>query len=413
MNVYNMNADGSITYQAVYGMSSSDPAGIGCHESTTTLFLTSEFSSGVEIFDGQTNTYIGMGTGPSNLAGIDVDEANNIVYSLRRASDDLYAWDFNPATKTLTPKSGFPINLPGCTGGYGIAYDDSTGILWVADGYGGTTRAYDTSTWSQTGDSYVSIIPSHDPIDVDVDKIRGIVYTVSGYSGFGGPGGTYYISKYVLATTVESSYYLGQQGVGLSVDDATGYLYVTCSPYQGPPGSIKVLDPSTWTLIDVETSNMISPAGIYAGGGFLPDVSVDKAGPSIASQGETVTYTLTYTCAQGPATNVVLTDTLSPGLTYVSASTTPDSIVGQVLTWNLGTLNTGDNGAISIDATVTAPPGSVLNNFATIDSDVTPPQTDVQTTIVRIDQVIPEVPYGNFMTMSLLLLGFIIHRKFQ
>ena len=105
------------------------------------------------------------------------------------------------------------------------------------------------------------------------------------------------------------------------------------------------------------------------------------------------------------------TDNLDPGLTYVSATPAPDSISGQQLTWNLGTLNPGDSGTITVTADVIAPPGSILNNFATIDSDQTPPQTDTQTTIVRIDQVNPEVPVGTVTSILTMLSAFIIKRK--
>ncbi|HEV8304190.1 MAG TPA: hypothetical protein VGQ25_04475 [Gemmatimonadales bacterium] len=84
---------------------------------------------------------------------------------------------------------------------------------------------------------------------------------------------------------------------------------------------------------------------------LVPALTLTKAlvGPAQAQIGQPVQYTLRYGDATGgaPVSNVVLTDTLPPGLNYVSAAPAP-TIVGPVLTWALGNLAPGDTGVVSL-----------------------------------------------------------------
>lgn len=69
--------------------------------------------------------------------------------------------------------------------------------------------------------------------------------------------------------------------------------------------------------------------------------------------GAQVTYQITVTSAGGPATGVVLTETLPAGATFVSATGTPGGPSGGVLTWNIGALSSDQS--VSYTVTVTAP----------------------------------------------------------
>lgn len=86
------------------------------------------------------------------------------------------------------------------------------------------------------------------------------------------------------------------------------------------------------------------------------DVAVKVSGPPSATEGDTVTYTVNVT-NNGPsdAQNVVVSDTLSPGLTLVSANfgTSPASSSGSTITVPLGTLTAGSTvtGTIIVKAT--------------------------------------------------------------
>ena len=105
-DAWGINPDGTVVKQATYTLQySTDPAGIAIDSDSQTIFITSEFSGGVELVDPVTLTYLGVSSGPSNLAGIDVEDLNNVVYTVRRNSDDLYVFDWDPSYEPPPPPS--------------------------------------------------------------------------------------------------------------------------------------------------------------------------------------------------------------------------------------------------------------------------------------------------------------------
>lgn len=389
-DAWEIKADGTATYQATYWLSrATDPAGIAIDESSNTLFITSEFSGGVEMVDATTMTSLGISTGPSNLAGIDVDDANDIVYAVRRDSNQLYVYDWDPIAKTLTPKAGFnPYYLPGCSGAFGIALDDIRGILWVADGRSGVVRAYDVSTWTE--DTTRSFVPSHRPISIAVDRIRGFVYTVSIRNSpycCASPcwPGSRLLSKYDLLTSTESALDLGHGGADVAVDEVTGLVYVT----GGCDGdNLEVWDTSTSPWSQVQATGVIGrPAGIciprgevaYNPLGLTKDDGL--ADDECVRPGENVAYDICYDNTENAfdVHNVKIVDELPAEVGLVSATGggTYDSNTHTVI-WDIGTLPAGAAQqcvqlVVQVDPTVT--PGRTVVDSATIDSNETVPTT--------------------------------------
>lgn len=108
------------------------------------------------------------------------------------------------------------------------------------------------------------------------------------------------------------------------------------------------------------------------------DLQVAKSGPGRVAAGDSAIFTLAYTNA-GPslAHGVVLTDTLPGELDYVSASPTPDSINGTTLAWNLGDLDPGAGGTITVEVrSRAAQPTATLmvTNSVTIAGTTTDPE---------------------------------------
>jgi len=160
-DAWNINPDGTITKQATYGLQyATDPAGIAIHNDSKIIFITSEMSGGVEIVDPVTLTYLEVSNGPTNLAGIDVDEANDIVYAVKRETNDLYIFKWDRVAKSLTQES--KIDLPGCSGAYGLALDEIRGTLWVADTAAGGIP-WDQDTFEVTG-------LAASPVDIGVNS---------------------------------------------------------------------------------------------------------------------------------------------------------------------------------------------------------------------------------------------------
>jgi uncharacterized repeat protein (TIGR01451 family) len=108
----------------------------------------------------------------------------------------------------------------------------------------------------------------------------------------------------------------------------------------------------------------------------------------LVEPGDVVEFKLEVSVNVGSATDVVVTDTLPPGLTYVedSASIAPDDITGQTLTWNLGTLSTGVT--ITYEASVDADAAGLLKNRACLDADQNPAEICTDTSLLVQDVVV-------------------------
>ena len=95
----------------------------------------------------------------------------------------------------------------------------------------------------------------------------------------------------------------------------------------------------------------------------LPDLGIAKSGPSIATPGQTITYTIQLSnTGPGTGTGTLITDTLPTAVVYVTYTATPvvtlTSSSGNELVWDLGDIATG--GA----ETVIEVQGQVANNVA-------------------------------------------------
>jgi len=129
-DAWEIKPNGTVEYQATYNLAhATDPAGISMDEDSATLFVTTEFSPWgetvtVEMVDATTMAPIGyVDAGVDNIAGIDVDQVNDIVFAVKRNTNKLYVFDWNNATRTLTLRSGYPKPLGNCSNAFGIAID--------------------------------------------------------------------------------------------------------------------------------------------------------------------------------------------------------------------------------------------------------------------------------------------------
>jgi len=91
-------------------------------------------------------------------------------------------------------------------------------------------------------------------------------------------------------------------------------------------------------------------------------VRLQKTAPSVAAVGENITYTLNAV-AQCSVGDVVITDTIAAGCTYVS-SEPPAEVSGKTLTWKFATMNQGDTKSAKV--TVKADAEGELVNCATV-----------------------------------------------
>lgn len=88
------------------------------------------------------------------------------------------------------------------------------------------------------------------------------------------------------------------------------------------------------------------------------EVAIVKRGPTVTLPGATLSYTLTYTNrSSADAADVLVSDTLPLGLTFVNSTPPPTTIAGRDLRWQIGTLRAGASGSITLVAQV-APGGA-------------------------------------------------------
>jgi uncharacterized repeat protein (TIGR01451 family) len=106
------------------------------------------------------------------------------------------------------------------------------------------------------------------------------------------------------------------------------------------------------------------------GGGSLPDLTLNKTGPSSVPVSSPITYTLTVnnTGAVGAA-SVRVVDTVPAGVTGISASGTSlftCALAGQTVTCTGGAVNAGANATITISG-MSPPAATTLTNTAVVD----------------------------------------------
>jgi uncharacterized repeat protein (TIGR01451 family) len=126
-----------------------------------------------------------------------------------------------------------------------------------------------------------------------------------------------------------------------------------------------------------------------------PVLTISKSAPASIVSGQNLTYTLTYgNIGPSSATDVLITDTVPAGTTFVSA-TGGGALSSGVVTWNIGALNAFVTGqTVSFTAAVTAASGSVNNSTYSIQASggspvagspvattVTPAGPSAQTTV--------------------------------
>lgn len=91
---------------------------------------------------------------------------------------------------------------------------------------------------------------------------------------------------------------------------------------------------------------------------LIPQLAISKTGPDYLAPGSQVQYTLTITNSGAvTATNLVITDLLPAGATYISGGT----LVGNVVSWTVPLL-AGDGASVTVNFTVTSDQPVLVND---------------------------------------------------
>ncbi|MEW5802576.1 MAG: HYR domain-containing protein, partial [bacterium] len=365
-DAWNIGPNGNVTNQASYGLIYAlEPVGMAVDADSRTLFITAEYQYGFEMVDAVTMKSLGWVEAPAqiDLAGIDVDDEHNLIYTVRRSRPEIYVYNWDPnfidATDpnnvivnpgAVTLRAGYPRSLPNCEGPFGVALDEETGILYIADSKAGKVRGYSVNTWEEV----MTYEPTgFVPGGIAVDRRRQFLYATAPdlnppqgnclpCTRVFDPDGYTLISKYDLKKGEETVVMdLGHGGMGIAVEEITGYVYVT-GGCNGDNISVwdPLTDPSTFTFVQ-ETEDIGNPAGIVVGNISYNPLNLTKQYDGCVDAGENIIYTICYDNLKNgfDVNNVKLKDSLPAEMSFISASNGGNyNSETHTVTWDIGTL---------------------------------------------------------------------------
>jgi parallel beta-helix repeat protein len=360
--------------------------GLALDPDSGTLFVTYDGSDVILLVNARTMERITYIPKSDELCGIAYDRNRQKVYATSREDKKLYVYLWDSDSKTLTADKIITLNeIPYGYYTYGITMDDLTDVLYVADRTN-TVKMYDAD------DPNFGYLGS---IDIAVD---GNDREAVGIDFYRDPQGNQYLytgawmhdtqHEYLVRTDitdvnnpVSTERYLGSGvgAVGIAVDQATGYVYITTSN-----NHIEVYSPSGWPAdpCDVITDNISGPAGLCV----RADVSYKAPAFSLVKDNNDpnngcvepfvfdnyLVYDI-YWDANGFAdTNVFITDKLPSAVEYYTSDPCgaydPNT---HTVVWGPNDITGSDSGHITLTLKVTidAVPGGTLTNVCTMEGD--------------------------------------------
>ena len=286
----------------------------------------------------------------------------------------IYSWD--SIAQTLTQQA--VVDLPGMSYGFGIALDDTRDILWVSDTGNRMVRAYNVNVVADWNDIVeiptLSFAVSHPVVDVAVDMSRNLVYSVAGWTG------SSLLSKYDVVSGTATTVDLGIGGIGVAVEEISGYVYITRGTSAGD--DVQVWDVSATPTLVYDTDRIGNPAGLAIANVSYNPLNLAKNGIIQGKGiyiGSTFTYEITFDSPSFDLTNVEITDNVPVELDFVSATEggVYDPATHTVV-WDLGDISAGESVPtiyLVVKVNQNAVPGETIFNKCTINGDQIPPTT--------------------------------------
>jgi uncharacterized repeat protein (TIGR01451 family) len=181
------------------------------------------------------------------------------------------------------------------------------------------------------------------------------------------PAGVNLVSSVPPPTTVNGgnlSWNLGDYVAG-----QTGFVTLTVQIPLTYTGALNFTNSSAISSGTPEIEPANNTSVVTVPGGAAPvDATIVKSGPPIIAAGQVFVYRLFVSTTLG-GDNIVVSDTLPPGLTLVPEQTTPPPLgTGPTYTWNLGRMNPGQQREIllAVRAAPGLTPGTNLTNSANV-----------------------------------------------
>jgi uncharacterized repeat protein (TIGR01451 family) len=371
--------------------------GLALDPESEILFVTYELSNIIEMVNAKTMIWeqnpvtVPQATG---LAGIVFDEAKQRLYVVDRRTDSLfvYLWDGERKSLTLGPDNPKTLAYLGGDGAYGLALDTNSQYLFVTN----TTNMvsyYDTGDPNFAYEGRIDIVvadSNRQAIGIAIDATERCMYT-GVFHGSDGP------HRYIVRTDINdvnnpssSEDYVGGYVIGLTVDEPTGLLYITTKITESNQ-RIYVYDTNTWpsdpcSFVD---ANISHPADIIVRGDVSykpPRLGLQKTHDvnTCVLPGDDITYTITYDANGYEANNVILTDYLSPGVDFNSASDDWSyNVALHTVFWDIGHLDANESNSVTLNviANNLADPVTGITNPCEIESDIHYTEADVDANV--------------------------------
>jgi len=396
IQAYNIEPDGTLTFQTELHVRHKELGAVGMAIDTDTgyLFITYENAEEIRLVDAITLTSEGTVEAPDarNLAGIVYDHDKKLLYCVDRLSTTLYVYDWDAETKTLTHAPRSPVTLRGASA-YGIALNEIDDLLYVTNGTKDVT-VYRTSDWRQVD----TIRLDRRAVSVAVGVVRGFLYTGGGFAySREGAVGHKYLTQYHIATGTVKEVQVGPDAgvMGLAVDPATGYVYLTTGVNNAPGGDdLLVFDTNLRQIAIIPKIG--NPTDVVVPGrdiGYDPlnlRKTLVRGGsgttgpdhtPSVGV-GATITYGIHFDNSNDfIVTNAVVTDRLPDEVTFITAD--EDGVNGHydpdthTYEWLYPSLPPGASAVLELTVEVDkdVETGTIITNSVTINSDQTGPTT--------------------------------------
>ena len=339
-----------------------------------------------------------------DLAGVIVDEQNDMLYVIGRNTGRLYTYEFDIWNDTLVltyPDGQEYRELESLDNAYGMALDEDggepfltlpTGLLYVADGTS-TVRYYNTMTWELAG----SVDMGRSAVGIACDG-DGRLYA----GGYFGDQEHDYLIRYDVnddPNVIEKD--MGYKVVDIVIDKDAGILYATTRQnVDGYRGAVEAYDVSDWSannpngIIHINTesdSDFSGPAGIGIGSQFKLDdgMTIEKIDDvdGFVLPGDYYYYDITFVPGPTDKWNVVLTDKLPEGVDFHSADPNDGTYYPQPdhkYVWEIGNVSGNDPNSyfkLTVQVNDHAEPAADLENIIEAESDASYVDSDENTPV--------------------------------
>ncbi|MEN6335731.1 MAG: hypothetical protein ABFE01_15880, partial [Phycisphaerales bacterium] len=381
VHVYDIGADGLVTYQTEFGTPFIGAGMVGiCMDSDTGyLFHTYEESGFILVTTASTlqQRAILNIPGAKNPAGCVYDHQKRLLYIAECGVDKLHVLNWNSLTGKTTPVVGSPFTLEGASI-FGIALDEYSDLLYVASPSQGIS-VYSTYDGSLVRTELAEAIA----ISIAVDPDRDYLYYGGGFAD------NYNLTRRRISTWEKKEVEVDPNAgvLGLGVDPDTGLVYITTGRDNRPSNKDLMVYNSELELLQT-IKDIGRPTGLaipYHNTSFNPmhlaktvknplGGKANGDGLFYVVVGDLVTYSISFDDGGLNPAEVSVVDSLPAEVAFVSATGEGTYArydeASHAVTWTNPPMTSGVTSTLEVVCRVKpgTQAGQIITNRVTIDS---------------------------------------------